>query len=500
MRGAWRREPDAQTAPASALACAGRAVLLTRMPRDRRNALVFFTDQQRWDCSGLHGNPLDLMPTFDRVARAGTHCALACTNQPVCGPARSIMQTGRYATATGCHRNAIPLPTGADTIAKRFDAAGWRTGYIGKWHLAPDDLPGGEPGSGAGPVAREHRGGYRDWLAANTLERTSDAYDTRLWDEELREVRLPGYRVDALADAAIRWIDARRDEPFLLFLSFLEPHHQNHRDDYPAPIGSEERYAGRWLPPDLAALPRVAGTPHESLAGGTAHQHYPGYCGMVRRLDDAFARVLDALVSLGLLDDTVVLFTSDHGCHFKTRNHEYKRSCHDASIRVPMAWHGGPFTGGGRIDAPVGLVDVVPTLCDACGVAPPEGVHGRSLLPLLRDRGAPWPDDVFVQISESQTGRCVRTRRWCYAVEAPEGDRADGRAERYVETRLYDLKADPWQLTNLVEHDSHAEVRAVLRGRLLRRMREAGEDEPAIDPPARTVGRNLRVDPAEARE
>src|SRR5690606_16898165 len=100
------------------------------------NVIVFFTDQQRWDASGLHGNPLALMPNFDRWARRNTHVANSFTCQPVCGPARSCLQTGQYATTTGVWRNWIGLDPSADTLARRFNAAGYRTGYIGKWHLA----------------------------------------------------------------------------------------------------------------------------------------------------------------------------------------------------------------------------------------------------------------------------------------------------------------------------------------------------------------------------
>src|SRR5207245_2856854 len=112
------------------------------------------------------------------------------------------------------------------------------------------------------------------------------------------------YRVDAMVDAAIRHLDAHQHEPSFLFLSLLEPHHQNHRDDYPAPVGYAERHAGAWMPPDLVAL------------RGSALQHWPGYCGMVQRIDEAFGRLLDALRSLRLLENTIVLFTSDHGNHF----------------------------------------------------------------------------------------------------------------------------------------------------------------------------------------
>ena len=123
---------------------------------DRPNVIVFFTDQQRWDTSGLHGNPMDLTPNLDAMARRGTHVANSITCQPVCGPARSCLQTGLYATSIGCHRNGIPLPGDAKTLAHHFREAGYRTGYIGKWHLADQE-----------PVPEDQRGGYEDWLGSN---------------------------------------------------------------------------------------------------------------------------------------------------------------------------------------------------------------------------------------------------------------------------------------------------------------------------------------------
>lgn len=427
---------------------------------DRPNVIVFFTDQQRWDTTGIHGNPLDLTPNFDQMAREGTHAANAFTPQPVCAPARSIMQTGMYATETGVFRNGIPLKQDAQTLAKCFRAEGYATGYIGKWHL------GGEE-----PVTEANRGGYEYWLASNALEFTSDAYRADLYNGDNEMIRLPGYRVDALTDAAIRFVDERKEQPFFLFLSFLEPHHQNHRDDYPAPDVYSQRYNERWTPPDLAAL------------GGSTHQHLGGYYGMVRRLDEALGRLLDALNSLELRDNTIVLFTSDHGCHFKTRNAEYKRSCHESSIHVPMALCGPGFDGGGQIRQFVSLVDVAPTLLDAAGLSVPETMQGRSILPLLRGNDAEWPDDMFIQISESQVGRALRTKRWKYSVVAPDknGSAVPG-SDHYVEEYLYDMLADPYELTNLVEMASHSETRAVLRERLIKRMVEAGETAPTIEP------------------
>ena len=415
---------------------------------DKPNVVIFFTDQQRWDSTGAHGNPLELTPNFDRVAVGGTHCFNAYTSQPVCLPARSSLQTGKYATETNCHTNGQQLDPAEKTLGHFFGEAGYHTGYIGKWHLSHGE-----------PVPPEQRSGYQYWLGSNTLEFTSDAYDTVMYDNDGQAVSLPGYRVDALADAGIRYIDQHRDEPFFLMMSFIEPHHQNHRDEYAAPEGYRERYMGRWMPPDLAAL------------GGSAAHHLGGYWGCIKRLDEAFGRVLDALRSLGLAENTIVLFTSDHGCHFKTRNDEYKRSCHDGCARIPMALTGPGFRGGGQVRELVSLVDAPPTLLAAAGLPVPDSMQGRSLLPLLRSGGGDveWPEEAFIQISESLVGRAIRTARWKYGVYAPDkhGGR-DSYSDTYVEQYLYDMEADPYEQNNLVGLATLKEVSADLRARFPR--------------------------------
>lgn len=415
------------------------------------NVIVFLTDQQRWDTTGVHGNPLGLTPNFDRVAREGTHLAHSFTVQPVCGPSRAAIQTSRYASQTGVYKNDIVLPQDASTIAKQFRQHGYHTGYIGKWHLASED-----------PVPADERGGYTSWLAANWLEFSSNAYDTVLYDDSGTAQKLPGYRVDALTDAAIAFINAHQNEPFFLFVSLLEPHQQNAVDDYIAPTGYREPYQGAWLPPDLAALPSLY---------NSVQRHSAGYYGMVKRIDEAFGRLLDALTSLRLSDQTIVAFTSDHGCHFRTRNEEYKRSCHDASLRVPTALTGPSFTGGGRVNELTTLLDLAPSLLAASGLAIPDSFEGHSVLPLIK--GAAGPDDIFFQLSESEVGRGIRTKRWKYSVTAPDKDGfEDAYADNYTESHLYDLEHDPYELHNLVAYDSHSAVRLALQATLKRRIEQ----------------------------
>lgn len=437
-------------------------------PDRKRNVVVFFTDQQRWDSAGVHGNPLGLTPNLDRIAKTGTHCYNAYTCQPVCGPARAALQTGLYATSAGVPTNGKVLASGCRTLGEYFSDAGYHTGYIGKWHL----------GKAVDRVEPEYRRGYKYWLASNALEHTSDSYFTVMYDQHGHEVELPGYRVDALADAGIRYINEHKAEPFFLMMSFIEPHFQNHRDDYPAPAGYEDMYRGRWTPPDLQDLP-----------GGTAGRHLGGYWGMCKRLDEAYGRVLDALISLGLDKDTIVVFTTDHGCHFKTRNGEYKRSCHESSTRIPMVFSGGEFTGGGEIRDLVSLVDVAPTLLDAAGLDVPQPMQGHSIMPLVRRQAHERPEDVFIQISEDITGRAIRHGRWKYSVRhAHDADLRTPSPTRYKEHFLYDLYADPYELDNRIGLASLAGVKADLRVRLKAWVRkiegvdieiENAEDHPA---------------------
>ena len=442
------------------------------------NIIIFFTDQQRWDTTGAHGNPLNLTPNFDRIARQGTHIYNSFTCQPVCAPARSSLQTGLYATNTGVYRNGIALEPGAQTLAHYFNQAGYHTGYIGKWHLADDE-----------PVPIHQQGGYQYWLGANLAEFVSEPYHTVLYDRDGQAVEMPGYRVDATTDAAIRYIDQHQDEPFFLFLSFLEPHHQNHVDDFVPPTGYRQPFQNRWVPPDLAAL------------GGSTQQHIAGYYGMVKRLDEAFGRLLDTLQSLGLDQDTVVLFTSDHGCHFKTRNGEYKRSCHESSIRIPTALIGPGFNSGGQVDELVSLVDLPATLLDAAGIEVPNHFEGRSILPLVRREAADWPEEIFIQISESQVGRAVRTQRWKYSVAAPDQNGWDDPdSDQYQEEFLYDLRADPHELDNRIGLESHQEVAAVMRARLIRRMVAVGEKEPTIKAAKDTPAFQFKVTAEEAKQ
>jgi len=450
------------------------------MSKQQPNIIFFFSDQQRWDSCGCYGQPLDLTPNLDRMAAEGVRFENAFTCQPVCGPARACIQTGKYATEVGCHTNHRMLPTGEKTIAHRLSEAGYEVAYIGKWHLASQGPRDGADDFRERPVPPDRRGGYKDfWLASDVLEYTSHSYDGHMFDAQGNRREFPPgkYRVDVLTDWAIEYLRARRRErPLFLFISYIEPHQQNDHNHFEGPRGSKERFKDFSVPGDLAD------------AAGDWQVEYPDYLGCVASLDENLGRLRAELENLGMADDTLVFCTSDHGCHFRTRNGEYKRSCHDDCIRIPMVACGPGFAGGKVAGGLASLINVAPTILTAGGVEVPSTMRGRPLQRLVDGSARDWPEEVFLQISESHCGRAIRTAKWKYSVRAPEKTGRDADSEVYVEDFLYDLSADPHERNNLVAEPSLSAVRAELAATLKRRMLAAGEAEPRILPAAGSSG------------
>lgn len=441
------------------------------MADSRPNIIVFFTDQQRWDTCGCYGQRLPVTPNLDQMAAEGVRFANAFTCQPVCGPARAALQTGRYPAAYGCHTNNCALPLNATTIAHRLSTAGYEVGYIGKWHLASG--PEEDVNYREAPVPPERRGGYKDyWLAADVLEFTSHPFEGHMFDADGNRVEFRDqYRVDWQTDRVLDYLDTRDGvRPFFLFLSYIEPHHQNDMKRYVGPEGSDQLWAAYDPPGDLIH------------AAGDWRENYPDYLGAINALDTGLGRVRGKLAEMGVADNTLIIFTSDHGSHFRTRNAEYKRSCHDGCLRIPLVACGPGFRGGEVRAELASLIDVPPTVLRAGGVKVPDDYHGRA----LQEAGAPdWPDDIFAQLSESQVGRCLRTRRWKYSVTRDpmgNGDWALPWSETYNEDFLYDLEADPHEQHNLVLEPGYGEVRAELRSRLLQWIARTEGQHPEIVP------------------
>ena len=438
------------------------------------NILFILTDQQSWDTLGCYGQPLDVTPHLDRMAGEGVRFEQAFTCQPVCNPARACIQTGKYAAEVGCFRNGIAMPLNVTTLAGLMADAGYETAYIGKWHLASTrGLGDADVDYEAKPVPPERRGGYRDfWLATDVLEYTSNAYDGGIYDGDGNLVPFTGYRVDSQTDFALDYLERREDpRPFFLFLSYVEPHNRHRPICYEGPTGSKERFKDFVPPGDLAGH------------GGDWQESYPDYLGCCAGIDENVGRIRGKLAELGLADDTLIFYASDHGCHFKTRNPSYKRACHDACARIPLIACGPGFRGGAVVERLAGLIDLPKTVLTAAGTASPSDWRGRPLQEALRPDATDWPEEVFIQISETQVGRAIRTPRWKYSVAAPHTDgRTTPASDLYIEQFLYNLHTDPHEHHNLITDPTHAPLRADLRTRLLRCLRDAGEAEAVIRP------------------
>ena len=440
------------------------------------NIVFYFSDQQRWDTLGCYGQTLNVTPNLDRLANEGVIFENAFTCQPVCGPARACLQSGKYATQVKCHRNALALPQAITTLADCFHEGGYETAYVGKWHLASNrasyTAPPDEENFETRAIPPERRGGYRDyWAASDVLEATSHGYDGYVFDQNGQRLDFIGYRADAINNYAVHYLHQKTSEkPFFLFISQIEPHHQNDHGRFEGPDGSKEKFAGFIPPPDLQE------------GQGDWKENYPDYLGQCHSLDENVGRLVDTLKELGMWDNTILFYTSDHGSHFCTRNGEYKRSCHEASIHIPLIAAGGPFSGGKKIENMVSLIDLPFTMLDCAGIKPPEDFQGRSLKLLMENEKAAWDECVFLQISESQVGRAIRTKRWKYSVRAEADGWNTAAADTYYEEFLYDLEADPWEQQNLADNPLYGDIRAQLADKLKDSMEKAGEQRPVILP------------------
>lgn len=436
----------------------------------RKNVIFYFSDQQRWDTVNEQ-----ITPNLMELAADGVKFENSFTCQPVCGPARACLQTGVYATQSGCFKNGISLPQDIKPLAEYFNDSGYDTAYVGKWHLASDDRPGHAFHCERTAVPEERRGGYRYWRAVDILEFTSHGYDGYIYDNDGNRLDFQGYRADCINDFALEYLEKGRDpeKPFFLFLSQIEPHHQNDHHRYEGYRETVPDYRDYPIPGDLSFLK------------GDYREQYPDYLSAINRLDYNVGRMVEKLQELGLYEDTVLIYTSDHGSHFKTRNMEYKRSCHEGSIHTPLIIRGGAFRGGIREQRLVSLLDLPPTMLSIAGIPVPDSYAGHDLTPLM-ESDAPGRNCVFIQISESQCGRAIRTPRYTYSIRARGGMRTGflkSASGVYQEAYLYDLEKDPCEKVNRIKDPAYRDVREELKAMLIREMKKAGEAAPIIKKP-----------------
>ena len=411
-------------------------------PRRRPNILMICADQFRADFVGAnHENPSVKTPNLDALAARGTNFRKAVCNQPLCSPSRASFMTGMYATKTDVWKLGLELNHTIPSIATVLKQAGYSTNFMGKWHVSRTKLENGADQLGWIPPGPS-RAGFDDlWEGANVPEIVSHPYQGNYWDTDGKNVGYKDeYRVDFITDRAVSFLEQKHNKPWLLFVSQLEPHQQNDVDAMVPPERYADKYGDPFIPHDLRDLP------------GNWQSRIGGYYGCVQAIDDCVGKLVATLDRTGQLDNTILVFFSDHGCHFRTRMGEYKRVPHDAAIRVPLIFAGPGFDHALALDEVVSLIDLTPTLIDGAGVPVPPSMQGKSLKALPTDAAARknWDSTAYIQISASMVGRALRTKEWTFSVYDPDAQpNKVPDSTTYIDYAIYDTGADPYQKLNL---------------------------------------------------
>ena len=419
------------------------------------NVLFVFSDQHRAVDMSCYGNTALPTPNFDRLAAAGVRADCAVSNTPVCCPFRASLMTGMYAFKIGMPSNYQPLDSKGPFVAEHFRQHGYRCGYVGKWHLhfpTGDIQQDRESGSFVPPGQRL---GFDDfWAASNSGHNYHNWKYFRDTHEPIHSAR---YQPDEQVDLALSFIEtqAATPDPWCLFLSWGPPH---------TPFDPLPAY--RKAHQDKALRANVPAGP----ASDFARENQPGYHGLIASLDNAFGRLMVGLEAAGQLDNTIVVYTSDHGEMLGSHGcRGNKRWPFNEAVRIPLiVRYPGVIPAGTTTNQAVSVIDFFPTLCELAGLDIPAGLDGISAAPLFRNgrderREAfaycpmhyayvPWPG-----------WRAVVNAQWTYA-ETVDGP--------WV---LFDNVRDPLQLHNLVHEASAAATLQSLREVLRQRMQTAGD-------------------------
>lgn len=449
---------------------------------DRPNLVVVVVDDLRWDEFGAGGHPYLETPNIDRLAAEGALFTNSFHAVPLCSPNRATLLTGQFPCRHGIIDNVSRSLAShrLETFPRALQQAGYRTAFLGKWHMGNDPTP---------------RPGFDYWVAMPGQGRSVNP--ELFEDGKLHEV--PGYTTDLLTDRAIAFMERDRERPFLVYLAHKAVHPDVvQRDDgsvdpesdqgyIPAPR-HEGRYRDRSYPrrgnqadlrADLGgkpvvqrALSRLPGPSDNGPAGHpgapwTGEETIRRRAEMVLAVDEGLGRIMARLDSMGLLDRTAIVLTSDNGFFFGEHGLTTERRLpYEESIRNPLLVRYPPQVPAGSRPSGLALtVDLAPTLLELAGVPVGPGVQGRSLVPLFDGTPPDWRQSVLVEFYTYENPfphlldmdyRAIRTSRYKYIhwIQYPEAD------------ELYDLERDSLELRNLADKPELADVKSTLRADL----------------------------------
>ena len=399
-------------------------------------------------------------PNLDALAREGVVFRNAYSNCPVCTPFRINLFTGHYSCRTGTFKNADRIPSRMPTLAGRLNDAGYRTAYVGKWHIGA---------TGHGPIPKKLRGGFtgfQGYQCYNGFQK-----DVKFYDEKNSGRVYAGHRTDITTDLAISRLEDLAGDPFALFVSYQAPHYP----EQPSPE-FEALYEGRtlrrrpnsrdidpytrtWSPPSPWPPDDC---PNFQRYGNDLDEYRRLYYAMVSQIDAGVGRLLEALGRLGVDKETLVIFTADHGD--MQGSHGLKNKClpHEESSGIPLVVRFPGGVSGLTSDALVSGIDFFPTCLDVAGQAPLPDLPGKSFAPLVRGEPQVLSGPVF---SERPEWKMVRLGDMKLVTEG------DG----YRPAMLFDLARDPYEMANLVGDSGQADRVSELRDLILAWQAEAGE-------------------------
>lgn len=460
----------------------------------RPNILIIYPDQMRYDAMGCAGNPVIRTPQIDRLATEGVQFTEAYASYPICCPFRASVLTGKYAQGHGMVQNHFPLRGDQTFLPELLRDAGYRTGYIGKWHLEGGPKPGFVP-----PDRRfgfEHFVGFNrghEYMSSIYYDDDGQAYHSARYE--------PDYQTDQLSEFIESATKAEDGKPWFGYVSFGPPHFPMDMPDYLRRIYKPEEVPLPPGVPDPDLQRKVQTHRNEVLCGGdprsahkshAAHEKKPvgepeteseirefiaEYYGMIHNTDWNLGRILNQLDALGIAEDTMVVFLSDHGDMFGQHGSfcGIKNQAYRAAMHVPLIIRYPDRFAPRRTEAMVDVgVDMMPTLLDLCGIDAPDEVQGQSYLPVLDGMTDEARDAIMYQVFTQKGGnpteygpyaeRGIRTKEWLYV------------RRKHARAMLFDERVDFHEQTNLVDDPAHAALMDAFDARISAHMEATGDD------------------------
>jgi arylsulfatase A-like enzyme len=428
-----------------------------KVSKRQPNVLYVFDDEHRFQSmpGEPYANAIDA-PNLDAFRRANFSMERCISNYPLCSPYRGMLMTGLWPFQNGITRNWIELDTNFESIGHAFNKAGYRTAYVGKWHLSG---PGHDRAFiPPGP----HRQGFQDWHVWGAVDKHM-SYSFTFNPDTGEKIQPTGYQATLMTDQAVKIIhDEHADKPWMMVVSWHPPHFPV--DD--APEADEAYFAGK----KVALRPNVqVGHKNHIASDASITKFHQGYYAHIRAIDREFGRLLKALDDTGQADNTIVIFTSDHGEMAGSHARMYKQLPFEESARVPFyVRHPGVTPSGKSSDALFASIDIYPTLCGLANIPVPAQVKGKDFSATVHGKSTPESEVVFLMnqgpITKEQAQDGAKTAP---AESDAEGGNGGGYAPpdfRGVRSKthtyavasdgkwlLFDNTTDPYQQHNLID-------------------------------------------------